>query len=887
LRPIRPDDAEALVHFHESLSPETIYYRFFAPYPELSDADVDRFTKVDYDDRMAFVATQGGQIVGIGRYDRVDDESAEVAFVIQDEHQGRGLGSVLLEHLAAAARERGFSRFVADVLPANQRMIATFTEAGYGVRQHFEDGVIGLEFNIEPNDREVAVMQAREHAYEAKSVERLLFPKKVALIGVSRRPDSVGQTVARNLLAAGFAGSLCAVHPEVDEVAGLPAYRTVAQAPGPIDLAIVTAPIDSVHEIVADCASAGVQAMEIISSGFSDLDESGPERVAELVALARESGMRVVGPEALGMINTDPRVQLNASLAPVIPGRGRIGFFCESGTLGATFLEEMAQRDLGLSTFLSPGMRVDISGNDMLQYWESDETTSVVLLYLQGLGNPRKFTRIVRRLSRRKPVLAVMSGRGAEGHRALGQGLPERVLDEVLAQVGVLQTDTIGGLLDAAALLALQPLPQGKRVALVSNSTALLLHTVDLVDRAGMHTVERPYRVRWDAGGEQVGEVLGDALAAADVDAVIVIHVPPVRTEIEEVAETLRSKAASSTKPVIAVLPYQTGLTGRSSLVVNPGESGSPGPGSVPVYGEPAAAVAALAMAVQHTEWLNTPVGDEVEAEGVDLERAEDAVRSGLINARPEPITAALDIDDPLVTTSGLAALAPDSGAVRLSDRQSAELLGSYGLELWPRFPVDSEADAVKVAAEIGYPVVLKSLLGRLRHRADLGGVRLSLENERALRTAYLSMMAQHPQEARDQLVVQAMAPPGVACTIVTREDPAFGPVLGFAVGGYVSDLVEDWAYRMLPLTDADAEELVRQPRTSALLFGYQGTEPVNIAAVEAVLMRVAQLAEDWPQLQRLELNPVVATPSGCYLLGADIQVAPAGTRYERRPRRL
>lgn len=895
IRPITPGDAAGLAAFHRSLSSRTVYFRFFAPYPELSEADLQRFTNVDYADRLALVATQGGELVGVGRYDRINDTEAEVAFTIRDEHQGRGLGSVLLEQLAAAAREQGIERFVAEVLPSNARMIGTFTEAGYNVAQRMEEGVVSLGFDIEPTEKESAVMIARERAAEQRSVAALLFPRKVVVIGVSRRPESIGQLVVRNILAEGFQGSLYAVHPELDEVAGVPAYRSVAAAPGPIDLAIVTAPIGSVTDIVSDCAAAGVRAIEVISSGFSDYDPDGQRRREELVEGARECGMRVVGPEALGMINTDPRVRLNASLAEVVPERGRIGFFCESGTLGATFLEEMALRKLGLSTFVSPGMRVDVSGNDLLQYWESDESTGVVLLYLQGLGNPRKFARIVRRLSRRKPVLAVLSGRST----GFDARLPEPVVDDLLAQCGVLQTATIGGLLDAAALMAMQPVPRGRRVALVSNSTALLLHTMDLVEAAGMQTVARPYRVHWDAGADAVGSVLAAALAAEDVDAVVVIHVPPVRTDLSGVAEVLRDVAVDSSKPVLAVLPHETGLTGRSSLVSNPGRSGVPGPGSVPVYGEPAAAVAALSLAVQHADWLSAPVGEEPAGEGVDFERAERLVESKVGETAPLPIdhrrstqlapgpTETAELEPVTGAVRPSARRTDDAEVVTLSQDEAIELLGAYGVELWPSFEVFSEDEAAAVALDVGYPVVLKTAAVALQHRADLGGVRTNIENERGLRAAYLSMLAQHPRDAGASMVVQAMAPAGVPCTIVTREDPAFGPVLGFAVGGYVSDLVQDWAYWTPPLTDVDAHHLLRAPRTSALLFGYRGAGSVDTDALASLLLRVSRLAEDWPQLRRLELNPVLATEVGCYVLGANIDLVPAPERQEHRPRRM
>ena len=400
--------------------------------------------------------------------------------------------------------------------------------------------------------------------------------------------------------------------------------------------------------------------------------------------------------------------------------------------------------------------------------------------------------------------------------------------------------------------------------------------------------MQRPHRVHWDAGADEVGTVVESALAANDVDAVIVIHVPPVRTDVSDVAEVLRTVAANASKPVIAVLPHQTGLTGRSSLVSNPGPSGMPGPGSVPVYGEPAAAVAALALAVRHANWLDTAYGEEVEAGGILVDRAEEIIEEALAgpgSAGPLPVAAITDAEDN--SDAEMLNLPSVTGTRLLLPEPAADLLACYGLELWPSYPVASEDEALAVAEQIGYPVVLKSTHDTLRHRSELGGIRLNLENERALRTAYLSLVAQHPEEVWEQIVVQAMAPPGVACTVVSREDPAFGPILGFAIGGYLSSLVDDWAFRMLPLTDADAHELVRQPRTAPLLFGYQGADPMNAQAIEAVLLRMARMAEDWPELHRVELNPLLATPSGCYILGASIEVAPASVRHEQQPRHL
>lgn len=880
LRPIKASDGPMLRKFHDELSAETIYFRFFAPHPQLSDQDVERFTHVDYLNRMAFVATRSGEIAGIGSYDRVDDTSAEVAFTVRDDFQGVGLGSVLLEHIAAAARERGFEKFVADVLPSNQRMIGTFREAGYTVSTHYADGVIALEFDLVHSAKEESVMRAREHASEARSVAALLSPEKIAVIGVSRRPESLGQVLVRNLRAAGFPGSIYAIHPEVSEVAGIRAFATVAEAPGPIDLAIVTAPIDSVTQIVSDCAAAHVRALVIISSAFSPFDPQGEEKLERLVTMAREGGMRVVGPEALGIINTAPRVDLNASLADIVPGRGRIGFFCESGTLGATFLEEMRQRELGIASFVSPGMRIDVSSNDLLQYWESDDSTSVVLLYLQELGNVRKFNRIVRRLARRKPVVAVLSGasRNASGE------LSERVVSELLAHHGVLLTNTIGGLLDASALLAMQPLPQGERVALVSNSTALLSHTMDLAINAGLSVVPRTFWVPWDANAHAIGAAVDSAIDAGDVDSIIVMHVPPVREDLQEVSEVLRKNAERSDKPIVAVLPHKTGLSGRSSLVVNAGVNDAPGPGSVPIFGEPAAAVAALGLATKYSHWLSTAVGDEPDRLGIDDNRAHAIIDQKVGPAAPLPFD---DEFDSLTADETRPIEIVVEPRVALTESETVELLGSYGLELWPRFPVTSEEQAVSCANEIGYPVVLKLEHQLFAHRLELGGIRLNLENERALRAAYLSLTAQHPREVSLTMTIQAMAPAGVPCVITTMEDRQFGPIVRFAIGGHVADVTKDWAYAMAPLTDLDAHRLLRAPKSAPLLFGYGGVEPVNVNAVAAVLMRVAQLAMDFPQLRQLTINPLLATPSGCYLLGARIELTRAMERLERQPRRM
>jgi succinyl-CoA synthetase alpha subunit/GNAT superfamily N-acetyltransferase len=483
IRPIEPGDADRLREFHAALSERTIYYRYFAPYPELTEADVKRFTEVDYHDRVALVATVSDDIIGVGRFDRSAPTEAEVAFTVRDDHQGRGLGSVLLEHLAAAARERGIERFVADVLPQNRRMQATFEDSGYRTRRELEDGYLRLEFAIEPTGQMRAVMQARERATEARSIRRLLNPETVAVIGASRTPGQAGHELLRHLHEGGFTGTVYAVHPEADTILGFPSLRSVTQATVPVDLAIVAVPAEAVLGVVNDWAQAGVRGLVVVSTGFAESGEEGRIRQRELVSAARGNGMRVVGPAALGVINTDPHVKLNASFVQTMPARGRVGFFCQSGGLGRVIIDRMMSRGLGLSTFVSAGNRSDVSGNDMLQFWSESNATDVVLLYLESLGNPRKFTRIVKRLSRTKPVVAVRSGRSSQalplGHRVRKSSLPAAAIDSLIDQCGVIQTSSVRGLIDIASVLALQPAPTATQVAVIATAESLSVLAVD------------------------------------------------------------------------------------------------------------------------------------------------------------------------------------------------------------------------------------------------------------------------------------------------------------------------------------------------------------------------------------------------------------------------
>ena len=888
LRPITPEDTDRLAAFHRSLSDETVYFRFFAPYPELTARDLHRFTNVDHVDRVALVATVGGELVAVARYDRIGADDAEVAFVVRDDHQGRGLASVLLEHLAAAARERGLHRFVAEVLPSNRRMLATFEEAGYHPSAHIDDGVVALSFEIAPTDSSEAVRLAREHRAEARSVAALVAPDSVVVVGAGRDPHSLGHRMLRHVLAGGFTGRVSAVNRSAaDEgvrILDVPTYASVAEIPEPVALALVSVPAERVSEVIDDCAAAGVAGLVIVSSGFAESGPDGVDRQRALVRQARGNGMRVIGPNALGIVNTDPAIRLNASLAPVMPGRAPIGFFCQSGSLGGTILARAVRRGLGVSTFVSAGNRADVSGNDMLQFWEDDPQTDVVLLYLESLGNPRKFTRVARRLSRTKPVIAMRTGRSTQsyplGHTIRRTTLPGAAVDAMFAQSGVVETDTLGELFDVAGLLAFQPLPAGRRVAVVGNSDALAVLAADACDGADLVLVGEPVTLRHDCTPHDLASALAAVLDDPAVDSVVVAHVPVIGLDGRPWEAVVAETVARGSKPVVAVLVAAEEESGL--LAPDRPRDDAPDHGSVPFYGTVEDAVRALRRVTRYAEWRARPPGEVPEFENVHVAVAR-ALVDRLVGSTVEDtaIDLVAGVGAAPVTHPDLELLAKDG-----SDSLSA-ILAAYGIEVWPSIRVSDEHQAIDAAADLGFPVVLKTLDPRFVSRTDLGGLRLNVENERAVRTAYLSMVASLDPAAVANLVVQRMATPGVACVVSSVEDPLFGPVLSFGLAGVVPELLGDRGYRIPPLTDVEARDLISAPAASPLLDGFGGTPPVDRAALEELVLRVGLLADDVPELAELRLDPVVVGPDGLAVLGARAVLRRPQARSDRDARRL
>jgi acyl-CoA synthetase (NDP forming)/GNAT superfamily N-acetyltransferase len=864
VRPIVPNDADGVRRFHAGQSAESIYLRFFAPLKTLSDKDVARFTQVDYDWRVALVATVHQDIIGIARFDRLDETTAEVAFHISDAHQGMGVGSVLLEHLAAAAQERGVTKFVADVLPQNRKMIQVFTEAGYDVDYKFDDGVIAVAFTIEPTEQSQAVRLSRERRAEALSVRSALFPGSIAVIGASRRVDSIGHQLLANVRAGGFTGRVHAVNIEARHVQGLEAHSRVSEIPDQIDLAVVAVPAESVQLVVQDCATAGVKTLLVVSAGFAESGPAGVRRQKELLKAARSNGMRVIGPNSFGIINSHPDVRLNASLASTLPPAGTLGLVSQSGALGIAVLALAARRNLGISVFASAGNRVDVSGNDFMQYWIDDEDTTAVGLYLESVGNPRKFSRIARQLALRKPVIVVKSAVSPygvpPGHRVRPISVPQAAFDAMLRQAGVIRVENVHQLFDVAQFVVHQPLPRGGRVAIVGNSDALGALTAQACVSWGLEVTHGPVSLPAEANAADFSRVLDAAFGDENVDSVLTCFIPPLVTTGEDVAHAVVESAAKSEKACGATFLGMTGITEALSGShrtdgTSPGDAGEHRPRrAVPAYAMPEDAVRALAAATRYGQWRARERGEMVEPTGLDLPAAERLVE-GVLEDVP--------------------------GGRTLTQNEAQTVLAAYGVKLWPTVSVATADEAVAAADELGYPVVIKSVSPAVRHQPSQIAMHVDLQTEASVRDSFEALSARLSPMGADDFVVQRMGTPGVACVVRTSEDPVFGPVVSFSVAGPPTDLLNDIGYRIPPLTNVDVTDLISSVKASPLLDGYRGAPRADRDALADLIARVSVLADRQPDVASLEINPALAHPGGVDVLGVEIVVAPSTKRTD------
>ncbi|MBO0728804.1 MAG: GNAT family N-acetyltransferase [Acidimicrobiaceae bacterium] len=872
IRPIRSSDGGALVEFHAGLSPETIRRRYFNAHPHLSQREVDRFTIVDYVDRFALVAVVDDNLVGVARYERTGPGRAEVAFVVADDQQGRGVGSLLLEHLAGAARQRGITCFEADTQATNTAMLGVFRDAGFEATRSFGDGLVHLEFPIAETPRSLDAADERDRRAEVASMRRLLRPDTVAVIGASRQPATIGHELFRNLIRGGFAGTVYPVNPAARSVAGIRAYPSMAGLPEPADLAVVTVPAAAVEGVVEECGQAGVKSVVVVSAGFAELGEEGRARQAELLRTARRHGMRVVGPNCLGIANAAPEVSMNATFAPSPPRPGPVGLLTQSGAMGIAVLERAAELDLGLSSFVSVGNKADISTNDLLCYWEADPGTRLMAVYLESFGNPRKFARIARRVSRAKPIVAVKSGRTSAGRRAAqshtaAAASPEVAAEALFRQAGVIRVPTMAEMFDVALVLAHQPVPGGGRVAIVGNSGGPGILAADACEEAELiladlsdttrnalaallppeASLANPVDLLAAASPATYEQALDIVLADDAVDGTVVIFTPPLVTQAADVSQAVLNVAARHPgKTLVAAL--LTAGSSPSTLVGPASPGGAPGP-RVPVFPFPEEAVSALGHVARYGRWLARPTGTVPALPHVDVGAARK------------------------LAAKALATSAEHDGW--LAAGEIAGILAAVGVPVVATHIAADSSQAANAASALGFPVVLKAAAPGLVHKTDVGGVVLNLGSPEAVRQAF-DEMAARLGPAMGGAVVQSMAPPGIETLIGVTQDRAFGPLVAFGLGGISTEVLGDVAFRILPLTDVDAAELVRSVRAWPLLQGHRGRPAADVAAVEDILLRVGMLAEGVPELAELDLNPVIVTEHGATVVDAKMRLQPA-----------
>ena len=878
VRPIRPDDAPALARFHDGLSPESVYLRYFSPHPHLSERELEFLTNVDYRCRMAMVAILGDEIIGVARYEgKEGDPSAEVAFLVDDRQQGRGIGTVLLEWLATAARENGITEFYATTLWENQKMLGVFREAGFEIKVTVGGGEVMVRFPV-ANSTDLAIAVAkREHRAEARSVGRLLAPRSVAVIGAGTDRSGIGHQVLKSLLAGDFQGPVYPVNLKAAFVGGVRAYPTVLDIPDEVDLAVICVPAAAVPEVVEQCAAKHVGGIVMITAGFAELGGDGADVERDLVRLARRHGMRMIGPNCMGVVNTAPSVSMNATFAPIAPRPGRVALASQSGAIGIAALDLSTRLGLGISTFVSMGNKADVSGNDLLQYWEDDPGTDVILMYLESFGNPGKFHRIARRVSGRKPIIAVKSGRSAAGSRGASShtaalASPDMAVDALFRQTGVIRVDSMEQLFDTAAVLAHQPLPTGRRVAIVGNSGGPGVLAADACAAAGLDVpelsestqqalraclppaagVRNPVDMMAAAGPASYQQALRILLSDPAVDAVIVVCTPTLVTSVEAVAGAIAEVADEGwDKPLVANLVGTEGipeaLRGRRP---------------VPSFPFPETAAQSLARAAWYADWRRRPPGAVPQLDRIDIRTARRVVE-GYLAANP--------------------------GGGWLDAVEAGDVLRAFEIPIVPLIAVSSAADSAEAAAGIGGPVALKA--AGVLHKTDVGGVRLNLATPEAAAAAYDEMAgrlaAGGDGERMTGALVQGMAAPGVETIVGLVRDPGFGPILMFGAGGVAAELIGDRSVAVAPLTDRDAAELVRSLRSSPLLFGYRGSLPTDVAAMEELLLRLSVLGEQLPEITEMDLNPVIARPDGVLAVDWRIRVAPAERRPDRDLRRL
>jgi len=872
-RPVKPEDSRRLRRAFRRLGERSVYFRFFKIKPDLSYEEAEYFTTVDYADRMAIVVIEDDEIVAIGRYDRHKEtpDSAEVAFAVIDDHQGRGIGTELLQLLTLHARRSGIVSFTAMVLAENAQMMRLFRNSGYKLERTLDEGVYSVSFPIEYSDDARRAELAHERRAVAASILPILYPKSIAVIGASRNPESISGRLFHNLISGNFGGSLYPVNPSAESVHSVRAYPSVLDIPDTVDLAYIVVPARHVLATVEECAEKKVRGLVVISAGFSEIGGEGIKLEDELLDMVRDAGMRMVGPNCMGVLNTDKAVRLNGTFAPLVPFHGNVAFSSQSGALGIAILNYAARNNIGISSFVSVGNKADVSGNDLLLAWEEDPATDVIAFYLESFGNPRRFARLARHIARKKPIVAVKSGRSTAGSRAASShtgalASTDSAVEALFRQTGVIRTNTLEELFAVTQLLASQPIPQGRRVGVITNAGGPAILGADAMEAVGLTLPELSETLQAElrshlpaeaatanpidliaAAGPTEYRIAIDALLESDeVDALVVIYIPTSPGAIKTITKVIDTAATEtkSGKTILAVL-MEPDLEPRTA---------AEGAVAVPSYEFPETAAQALGRAVVYGEWLQRPEGEIREFDDTDPEKAQSVVKAALERSGP---------DGDWLTPS-----------------EVTDVLGAFGFSLPQTRFVTSREAAAEAAEAIGTPLAVKVVAPSALHKTDVGGVLLGIEGAEKAAEAYDQVTG--AVENSEGALIQEMVPGDQEVLIGMTEDPLFGALIVYGGGGVQVELLQDVAFRIHPLTDRDASEMMRETRSFRLLEGYRGLPTADIAAVEETLLRVSAMIDALPELVEMDLNPVkVLDPGkGVRLVDARLRVREPAERW-------
>jgi len=867
LRPLSPGDAPALLTLAAQLPSGTLYTRFFAT-PRPPAFEIAGLLAASSDRQFALVAEAAGRLVGVACYTRNNTAAhAEVTLAVAVMFQGRGLGTLLLAAIASAARAHGIRVFDAYVLADNTRMMQVFVDSGFAVTEEPQSGVHHVMLALEPSlhwDRDTA---SRGTTATTVSMRAFFEPRSVAVVGANRERGKIGSELLHNIIDGGYTGSVAVVHPSVPSLDGIPAYPRLTDIPGPVDLAVICVPADQVAAVVHDSIAKGVRALIVISAGFGETGATGRASEVTLAEAVRKAGIRMVGPNCMGLVSTRPDVRLNATFSPITTARGHIAMSTQSGALGLAILEYARRLHIGFSSFISVGNKADVSNNDLLQCWAEDPDTRVIVLYLESFGNPRKFSEIARRVGRVKPIVAVKAGRSSAGAKAASShtgslASSDAIVDALFRQSGVIRTATIEELFDVATLLANQPVPASRRVAILTNAGGPGMLAADACEAQGLElpplsesTADRlrsflppaaalgnPVDILASASAGLFGRALEVLLADRAIDSVLVIFIPPVVTDGTDVARAIDHAARTApAKPVLTVF-----MSAKPAPAVM---------GSVPTFTFPESAARALARACHYGAWRRQPEGKVPEFADFD---------------RP---AARATVDQVLARGGGWA-----------STEQSHALLHTCGIPVVETVRAPTEGDAVRAAERLGFPVALKAVGTRLVHKTDFDVVRLGLADGAAVSTAWRDFSRRLPDLMTGALV-QPMVSGGIEMLVGIVPDETFGPVLACASGGLLTEVVGDSQFRLFPVTDLDAQTMIDSLKVARLLRGYRGRPPADEDALRDALLRLSVLAAACPEIQELDINPLAVATRGVVALDVRVRIEPV--RAKPLPRRV